>query len=228
MLRAIVGVCALLGATACGGPSDGSELDGGPRADASPGDADAPVGGGGGLTFEFRTAPVLPTVTADLSVDEIRLELRDVRAIGDSAPGDSRTSRSRLTLEWKLEAEPAPLVFDLAPPGIYSNFEARLGAATTEEERFEIRGKVRVSGELRDFRIQNDRVTRPIAVALGGLTVGAVPRVATLSLSLAFLSSVPWSDGAGEEDELQIDDDDPRMPAIEAALVGALTLTGVR
>ena len=227
MLRAIVGDRALLGATACGGPSDGSELDGGPRADASPGDADAPVGGGGGLTFEFRTAPELPAVTADLSVDEVRLELRDVRAIGDSAPGDSRTSRSRLTLEWKPGEDPSPLVFDLAPPGIYSNFEARLGAATTEEKRFEIRGKVRVRGELREFSIQNERVTRAIAVPLGGLTVGAVPRVATLSLSLGFLSSVPWSDGS-EEDELQIDDDDPRMPAIEAALVGALTLTGVR
>src|SRR5688572_25830696 len=126
-----VALVALL-AAACSVES-ASRPDGGPV----PGDdgggpgPDAPVGSAG-LVIEFRGVPALPASLGgdfDPELQDVRLDLEDVRAVGDAAPGDERTSRDQLRLEWRAgdsEGEgdgddgggndPVVVTFDQAPP----------------------------------------------------------------------------------------------------------------
>ena len=223
MLRAIT-LCALTGVllacgTSGGGGDAGVDDDGGGRGDASASE---------GWVFEFVADPALGDVGGGVSVDEARISLRDVRAIGDSATGDYRTSKAEVDLEWSDGHTPSPLRFPLAPPGIYSTFEARLGLPSTGSERFEIRGEVVVGGETRSFRIENDVVNEQIAVPLDGLSLGDELRTATIACSFAFLATLPWDQIALEEGEYRIEPGSPHMPAVVAGLSAAFSLADVR
>jgi hypothetical protein len=228
MLHAIALCLVAAGMVACGtspggGPDGGIDATSAP--DAGPGGGDGPVAGG--LTFEYLTAPALPDVGAGIVVEEIRIVLADVRAIGDSAPGDGRTSLPALSLEWRPGDEPPRLSFTLAPPGIYSSLQARLGGA--HEEGFEIKGRVRLAGgETRSFEIENDDSTASIRVDLMGLVVAGGPRTAVIAVSLAFLGAVPWDEIEMDDGELRIESGDPEMPAIVSALASAFSLAATR
>ena len=89
--------------------------------------------------LEFRGVPALERRWAvpHARLEEVRLDLENVRAVGDAAPGDSRTSRvDSLRLEWwggdddgrRPQNEPVVVTFDQAPPGLYSNVVAELSA----------------------------------------------------------------------------------------------------
>lgn len=221
MLRATALCLCVVWAVACGeSPGGGGIADAGSGADAGP--------GGGGLIFELVMSPALPDVGAGVAVDEVRFELRDLRAIGDSAPGDSRTTMAQVVLEWRPQDAPPRIAFPLAPPGIYSTLEARFGGA--HEAAFEIRGSVRLpsGGEPRPFRIENDELAAAISLDLQGLTVGTTPRTAVISVSLAFLGQVPWEQVSPQEDELRIEDGDPQMAAVVAGLAAAFSFSGAR
>jgi hypothetical protein len=223
MVRAMV-MCLL--AAACGDGSDVGDagVDGAVGGDAGQSDAsDVPTGG---LIFELVAVPALPEVTADLLVDEVRLELRDVRAIGDSAPGDARTSIASLSLEWRPGDEPRRLAFPLAPPGIYSSLQARFGGGF--DEALEIRGRVRRGGELVTFHVEHDDLAAPIVVDLGGLAVASAPRTAVVSMSLSFLGGVPWDQIELEDGELKVEADDPQMAAVVSGLQAAFSLVETR
>jgi hypothetical protein len=224
MLRATLPLLALLLAS-CSGPAEGG-------ADAGGGDAQIGVdgaggdggGGGGGLTFVF-VVPGMPDVTPIVSVDELRLGLRDVRAIGDAAPGDARTSIADWGFDLKTDQPSAALGFPAAPPGIYSSFEARLGGS----QRFEVRGTVRLaSGSRVGFRIENDNLAGQISVSLEGLMLEAAPRTATIRVSLAFLGNVDWNALAHDGDEIEIGSESPAMAGIVSALPGAFSLGPVQ
>lgn len=219
-------VFVLLAGASCGDDANGDDA-GPPDATPSDGGGGADVlSGGGGLGFEFIAVPALPGITSDVSVDELRVELRDVRAIGDSAPGDSRTSIAQLSLDWRAGDDPAPLQFPQAPPGIYSNLEARVGSSSGGR-RFEIRGHVRVGGVNHAFRIENDDSAVRVTVNLAGLAVAAQPRTAVIAVALGFLGNVRWSD-LGDDEELKIESGNPQMAAVEAGLAAAFSLASVR
>jgi hypothetical protein len=223
-MRRAITLCALAGVLlACGPPGDGDGDDAG--VDAPGGDAGT---SSGGLVFEFVAQPPLDGLGGGVTVDEAHISLRDVRAIGDSAPGDSRTSIGELDLEWGDARGPGPLAFPLAPPGIYSTFEARLGRPSTGEERFDLRGTVLVEGETRRFRIENEEISEQLSVALDGLALGDERRTATVAVSFAFLAALPWDQMELDDGEYQIEGDSPHMPAVVAGMRGAFSLAGVR
>ena len=118
----MIAFAALAFAAGCSGGvpgTDAGEVDGG---------ADSGDGGGTtGLHFAWYPDPVPPgEVEDDLRIDDVRLELRQLRVVGDAAPDDPRTSRDDLRLEWKDGAPaPAPLRFDTAPLGMYCSRSAR-------------------------------------------------------------------------------------------------------
>jgi hypothetical protein len=190
---------------------------------------DAADGGGGGasLGFEFPTAPVLPATVGVVEVDELRVWLRDVRATGDSAPGDDRTTRADLELEWREGRMPSPLVFGSAPPGVYARLDARLGRSSGDDHTWELRGRVHRSDGVFELELEGG-ATAAISVSLDALTLGATPRVATIELSLAFLATIDWESLPTDGDHIDLDDDHPALDAMTAALAAGFHLAGVR
>jgi hypothetical protein len=172
MHRAGILVIASAGLAGCSdapdGPTDG------------PPDAPPPAGG---LIFAWGTSPTLPgRLEDDLELAEASFQLRDVRALGDSAPGDGRTSRSAVELTWSAATQPGSLVFDQAPPGLYSRLELRLGG---DGEAYWLRGRVEeeddgeeeerwVTWEVRDDAALTITVPLDVTLAIGATTTVAI------------------------------------------------------
>ena len=79
LIMNLIGIGAMIGGAVSGEDGGGS----GP---------DAPIGSAG-LVLEFRGVPTLPASLGgdfDAELEEVRLDLENVRAVGDAAPGDER------------------------------------------------------------------------------------------------------------------------------------------
>src|SRR4029079_15907615 len=159
------------GSRADSGPDPGED-GGGPGPDAGEGAA--------GLVLEFHGMPML---TASLGGDfnaeleEVRIVLENVRAVGDAAPGDERTTRDELRLDWygasdddggdPANNEPVLVTFDQAPPGLYSNIYS-------EVVHYRMQGQVEVESNEREFDINDSPSTAlAISISLGGVTLEA-------------------------------------------------------
>lgn len=120
-----------------------SGVDGGTDGGGSIDDGGTPTEG---LLFTFKTVPEQIPGTAggqfQARIRSAEFKLSRPRAIGDAAPGDSRTTRAMVELEWgedddDSESASAELVFPRAPAGIYSWLRA-------EVVEYEISGTVTV------------------------------------------------------------------------------------
>lgn len=228
-----VGLVALLVA-ACSVES-GSRTDAGsdPGQDGGGSGPDAPPGSAG-LVLEFRG---LPALDADLDgefslvLEDVRLDLENVRAVGDAAPGDSRTTRDELRLEWwgaggddgeDPNNEPVIVTFDQAPPGLYSNVFAEL-------ERYEMQGTVEVEEDNeRDFEIQDTPSSLAISIPLGGVTLeaGETRRVVIEVACGAAVLGVPWDELTPEDGDYVVDSGSQHIGAVQDAMADAFTYQG--
>jgi len=77
-----------------------------------------------------------------------------LRIIGDAGPGDTRTSRDHVELEWKTGASPAAIEFADAPSGLYSKFLMDADGETTANS-YELAGTVAVDGDNVEFVIHD-------------------------------------------------------------------------
>jgi hypothetical protein len=230
MLRAIVVVVlAVTGLAACSGAPVGSvdgggPPDGGTTLPSDGRDIDGPPTGGG-LIFDFAAAPPLAQPFGAVTVDEMRVWLRDVRAIGDSAPGDSRTSLAYADLDYRPDRDPTAIQFPLAPPGRYSSLDARLGQVSGGGNNgYELRGHVVVGGKTYELHVSDQDATDPISVALGGLPVEGTT-VVGVRLDLSFLGRLDWSQAVhGGNDKIELDSSSPFTAQVRAGVIAAWTL----
>ena len=216
-------------------PDGGSD----PGQDGGGAGPDAPVGSAG-LVLEFRGVPALPASLGgdyDPELEEVRLDLEDVRAVGDAAPGDERTSRDELRLEWQGgdsggeggggegANDPVVVTFEQAPPGLYSNVFADLVA-------YQLEGSVVVEGDGggdRDFEIEDSPSTGiAISIPLGGVTLeaGETRRVIIEVSCAAAVVDTPWDQVEEDEGELVVDGGSPEIDAVRGAMAGAFTYQG--
>lgn len=147
-------------------------------------------------------------------LSRVELELEDVRAIGDAAPGDERTTIPRVVLDWH-DDDVECLEFDNVPPGIYSRLLARV-------VRYRIDGTVEDSNLALEFTIED---TPPTPLSLTVDTEDVVvdvneDGVLALELSIApVLDAVDWEaqspDGEGHVD---IDGASSDIDGIRAAM----------
>lgn len=199
-------------------PSSEVEPDGGTGTpDANPGTAP--------LSFELTTSPAVPSTIGAVQIDELRVWLRDVRAIGDSAPGDDRTSVAELELDWRAGREPTTLRFPEAPPGVYARLDARLGRSSGNA--WELRGRVTRTDGVFELELEGEDLVA-LSVPLDALVLGATPRVATIELALDFLAAVDWQSLPTDGDRIRLEDNDPEIAAISVAIAASFTLAGVR
>ena len=113
---------AVLATLVLGCPAEPSDVDGGPDGDGGE-ESDADIGESS-LLFTFTSDPELPgEFEGDYAgtIIEATIALENIRAIGDAAPGDERTTRSELLLGFDEEATSNGLFFPDAPPGRYSH-----------------------------------------------------------------------------------------------------------
>jgi hypothetical protein len=235
-MRLVGGLCTPLALllAACS-VSSGSKADSGPE----PGDdgggpgPDAPEGAAG-LVLEFHGVPEL---TADLGgtwnavLEEVRIDLENVRAVGDAAPGDERTTRAELRLEWwgadddggdPANNEPVVVSFNDAPPGLYSNVYAEL-------IDYRLQGKVDIEAEDRDFEIV-DQPGSPLAISipLGGVTLEAgETRHLVIDVSCAAaVVDTPWDQVAEQDGNLLVDSASPQIGGIRDDMEAAFAYQG--
>jgi len=208
------------GSRADSGPDPGDD-GGGPGPDAPPGAA--------GLVLEFRG---VPSLTANLGGDfgaeleRVQIDLENVRAVGDAAPGDERTTRDSLRLEWwggDDDGEEAPnndpvlVTFSQAPPGLYSNVYAEL-------KHYRLEGHVETDAE-RDFRIDDEPPGEfALAIPLGGVTLeaGDVRQVVIDVSCGAAVLAAPWDEITPDgEGDLRLDKDSSQIGGIRDTMNGA-------
>jgi hypothetical protein len=191
--------------------------------------ADAADGGvmpGDGLTLTFTAAQTIPgPASPDIVIEEVRLRAMSVRALGDTDPGATQTTESDYELRWKSSEQPAPIVFASARVGEYSQVSISLDADGDGGRSIEINGEVVVGGDTKDFEIES---TEPMQIDVGGFAVplvgGAAATIALRADLGAVVTSVDWSQVMGGEDTLAIDDDDPELALVRAALASAFSV----
>jgi hypothetical protein len=194
-------VCVLLVSTSCDVDSVTSDASPDPGADGSGGGGDAAPAGG--LTFDFRSKPKLPPHGDgeaggpwDAEIDAAMIVLRDVRAIGDAAPGSGETTADMLTLTW-LADDKELLVFSDAPPGIYSLLRAQIVS-------WDVTGTVDVEGEdevafhITDTPSMSLSVTVPMNVTLAANDDETV----RIDIELEdVIRDIDWDDAPEDDDD---------------------------
>lgn len=226
LVALLVAACSVESGSRADAGADPGQDGGGSGPDAPPGSA--------GLVLEFRGVPTLDAELGgdfSLVLEDVRLDLENVRAVGDAAPGDSRTSRDELRLEWwgsddgeDPNNEPVIVTFDQAPPGLYSNVFAEL-------EHYEMQGTVEVEQDNeRDFDIRDTPSSSlAISIPLGGvmLEAGETRRVVVEVACGAAVLGVPWGELTPEDDgDYVVDSESPQIGAVSDAMADAFTYQG--
>jgi hypothetical protein len=209
-----VGVLVALVATGCLSAPPGLEGDGGTDDDASAIDAGIP----GHSALVFQWTALQTTVNEHLTIKDIRLPLRDIRAIGDAAPGDDRTYIASLELRWHDGEGPTALSFPEAPPGLYSRFEFRVQSA--DSSGWELQGEVTLANHMTVKFDIHDKFMLPISLSLSGvsLDVGTVQTIEVQANVAAVLGAIDWDELDVENGKIEIDENNPEMLLIRPAL----------
>jgi hypothetical protein len=245
MRAGIVGVALLVmagGSSGCGGGSgdpSGAVDAGNVSGDAAPAQdgSTAPSDSGvltAGLRLTFGSDPALPGALGGdpfgAYIEEVRVDLEDLRVVGDSETGQN-TTRPFLALRWGdggggeddggddlRQGGQGPgdieVQFPTAPPGYYSLVKADISS-------YRARGTVELDGGT-DFEIDDTPPTPiSISISLDDLLLDA-GTIRTVSIHLALsevVGDVPWdaidADGG---DDLKIESDDPEIAAVRAAM----------
>jgi hypothetical protein len=226
--------CAVASAVpACTTELDPPEIDAGdppPPDDAGKPDA-PPEPQVTGLRFQWDMLP--PAVNAGgttFEITEIHLGLKDVRVIGDAAPGDDRTSLAKVNLDWNDELGPAAIDFPMAPPGLYSRFEFRVDDGSLVGAEYWIKGRLTLadSEESIEFEIE-DKLPIPISVPLAQveLGVGGGKTVAISFHTNLVMASVDWPHVNVQNGKIKLGFSDPQMFGVRLALAGAFSASAV-
>jgi hypothetical protein len=204
-----------------------------PDAGANPGQ-DGGVDAGpitqSGLVFQWQNLPTLPGGLGEtLYLDEVRMPLRDVRVIGDAAPGDSRTYVASLNLRWRHGDAPPVLDFPMAPPGLYSRFEFRVQSG--EGNGYVLSGEIVMPGHENRVKFAiHDSQMLSVSVPLVGLALepGQVKTVSVRIDIAAVLHAIDWSHVEIDDDEIDIGEDSPEISVIRATLATSISAAVVQ
>ncbi len=213
MRPAVLLLATLASLVACGPP------EGGPDA----GDDD-PDGGTSGLTIRWAASGIDAELDG-VVIDRLRLNLRDLRIVGD-ASGDE-TYRAAQTLE--LDGETKVTQFGDAPPGMYSAIEFDLDGGADGERAWDMRGTVDLGEDVVDFEIEDELVSSIDLALPGGLDLAAgETREITVQVDArAVIEPVDWESVELDDDHLVIDDDSPELAGIRSRLAAAFTIGSV-
>jgi hypothetical protein len=172
---------------------------------------------GAGLMFQFQIHPLLSAggeVGGDFDaiIDEAELSLRDVRAIGDAAPGDERTSAREIDLDWD-ENDVVELYFAQAPPGLYSQLLA-------DVHDLELEGSVVIDGQDRPFGIYAGFNDVALTISLSGVDLQpGMGLVVPIRVEFdRIVNEIDWEAVPEQEGMLWLDDTSPQIDSVRGKL----------
>jgi len=200
----------LVAALGCGPPEDQP-------------DADTAMGG-----LEVRwSGQGFDTEVGGARVEQLRLSLRDVRAVGDAAPGDDRTYLAAVEIELSGTNERL-IEFDQAPPGRYSVLEQRIAPRVSGEESWVLLGKVIIDSEEYNLEIE-DLASSSLGLSLAGLNLTAgETRTVHVSVDVpAIVAGIDWASVPLVDGELQIGSTSPLLPTFRDRLLAAIQIGAI-
>jgi hypothetical protein len=174
--------------------------------------------GSGGLVFDFEPHHEFPDdVGSNVVVDGMEIHATDLRAFGDSAPGDARTTAASLDMAYAAGLPAPRLTYPMAPPGLYSRLDLTVAS-------YHMTGTARGSdNNTHPFDILD---TAPLSVSVA---LVAVELVAGTTLTVPvdvrpdFVSSIDWSsvtpDAGGV---LRLTTGDPRLANARSQLATSI------
>jgi hypothetical protein len=209
-----IALVALLAAAACGGGGHGDDDDSGVDA------------GMAGLVFRV-SSPDLGQLAQDTTISQVKMHVRDVRALGDASTGTGPTYLDRTDLDL-TEGDVKTITFDQAPPGRYSSLDFAVDRPQDGEYAWELRGTTVVDGNTWSIEVEDDQSTSlslPLDLQLDA------GHVATIDITLTvnpICEPIDWSqvpeDGGGS---LEIHDLSPEMPGLRSRFATAFAVSGV-
>jgi hypothetical protein len=210
---------ALLAFAACGpGHADDDTSDDDAGVDAA--------AGMGGLRFRFEAADLGDSIEG-LTVETLVVNMRDVRALGDAAPGDERTTQDAFQLLLATDGGDLDEIrFDEAPPGRYSAFEFVVDSPIDEEAAWQMDGTVELPDGPEEFLVE-DIVSRPISLPLTGVEVapGTTVRVTVQVDVVSIVEGVDWESAPVEDDARIVDEDYAGIGAVRNQFALAFSVT---
>lgn len=153
----------------------------------------------------------MPTPSVELRV--VSLHMSTIRVLGDSAPGDMRTTRTDAEFIWQESLGAVPQLFKLAPPGVYSEVELDLGG----ERAIHATGYAVRGGNLLPFEIQSNGELS-VNIAVNTLLAGREFATTKIEVDVAsFIEDIDWDAVPITTDgRLFIGDGDSAMPGVLA------------
>ena len=191
------------------------------------GDDDGPgpdAAGDQGLLITWSTTPAIPGDAGGPTVSVVEVELSSLRALGDAAPGDARTTATDLELDWRAGISAPPLAFPAAPAGLYASLELGSGG---DDEHVKLEGTVVVRSETYTYRIEDET---PLSLSLpvdAMVEPGARTEIPVVLDVAAVLAAVPFDQLEPDGTELRLESGDPEMAAVRAALTTAFHVAPV-
>lgn len=164
----------------------------------------------------------MPDPTVEIT--QVLIGIMTMRAIGDAAPGDVRTTRTNLRdFVWNETDTPNPELFSLAPPGVYSTIELRVADSTVSSAAMIIGGRATRGGNLLPFEIQS--TTADITIPISVNTILTPRQLATTTIAIDFaalIADIDWETVPVTPDgRLFIGDGDARMASVVGKLATA-------
>lgn len=189
-------------------------------------DADAAMGRSG-LTLEWSSAPASwPNTKDGVTIESARFSLDRLRVIGDAGPGDPRTTSTMLDIRWDKDLAPGAITYDDAPPGLYSQVALAFDGHSSYDS-FEIRGRVLVDSDERDFRIED---SDPLAFNVAIDEMLSPGESATIRLRVNFthaLESIDWTMLDSSDGRLELDSSDTQMATFRTNLIESFEIVGI-
>ena len=154
-----------------------------------------------------------PTVEIELA----RIHTSKIRILGDSAPGDMRTTRTDDTparccnFIWQESLGAVPQLFPSAPPGVYSELDLDLGG----ELALVVTGRASRGGTLFPFEVRSD-ADIPVNIPVNIELIAREFATAKIEVDVAaFIKDVDWDTVSPTPDgRLFIGDGDPGMATV--------------
>jgi len=155
------------------------------------------------------------------------MHVRDVRALGDAAPGDTRTSLDHTDLDLD-QGKTDTIQFDKAPPGRYSSFEFVVDRPSDSDYAWRMDGSTQVNGTGWSFEIEDDHaqtISLPIDVTLDA------GQTATIQVQVQvnpICEPIDWSQVPPDGDMLELGDNDPQAAGARSRFATAFSIAGVQ